>query len=156
MGKVLLFMSKQSQDNLKEAVKSTAMVHLAHTYYGIPRRGHDPLERLVRLWPRIPESLKNELRHILAPAFRKKALIVKDEKLIQEVDDYLTEFEWRNEEKKRAREELVKKLTAARVKVLLLEKAKRFLISRLTLLLDQRARQIWVSSRPPIRPRNTC
>jgi hypothetical protein len=27
--------------------------------------------------------------HILAPAFRKKALILKDEKLIREVDDFL-------------------------------------------------------------------
>ena len=93
MGKVLPFMSRAAQDRVREAVKNTAMAHLAHTYYGIPRGKRDPLEKLVRLWPHIPESLKGELRHILAPAFRKKALIVKDEKLMQEVDDYITEFD---------------------------------------------------------------
>jgi len=89
--KVLCFTCREDQDKLRDAVKKIAMAHLAHTYYGIPRGKRDPLEKLVRLWPHIPESLKGELRHILAPAFRKKALIVKDEKLMQEVDDFLEE-----------------------------------------------------------------
>jgi hypothetical protein len=92
MGKVVRFMCKEDQDQLRRTVKMTAMSRLARTYCGIPRGKRDPLERLVRLWPYVPESLKNELRHILAPAFRRKALIVKDEKLMQEVDDYLEAF----------------------------------------------------------------
>ena len=96
MGKILRFMCKRSQDSIREATRAVAMVRLAHTYYGIPRGKRDPLEKLVRLWPHIPESLKGELRHILAPAFRRKALIVKDEKLMQEVDDFITDFEWKN------------------------------------------------------------
>jgi len=99
MGKVLRFMSKRSQDVLREATKHVAMARLARTYYGIRKSGkYDPFGRLLRLWPYIPESLKVELRHILAPAFRKKALIIKDEELMQEVDDYITEFEWKNQE----------------------------------------------------------
>jgi hypothetical protein len=82
-------MCKRSQDNLKEAVRKITMARLGRTYYGIPRKKPDSFDSLLRIWHYIPESLRVELRHILAPAFRKKALIVKDEKLIQEVDEYM-------------------------------------------------------------------
>jgi len=74
------------------------MARLARTYYGIPGKKTDSFDGLLRIWPRLPESLKAELRHILTPAFRKKALIVRDEKLIREVDDYLAEFERRQKQ----------------------------------------------------------
>ena len=92
MGKVLRFMCKRSQDNLRDAVTKIAMARLGRTYYGIPRKKPDSFDRLLHIWRYIPESLRVELRHILAPAFRKKALIVKDEKLMQEVDDFMEDF----------------------------------------------------------------
>lgn len=46
-----------------------------------------------------PESLKAELGHILAPAYRKKRLIVKDENFMQEVGEFITEFRRKNQER---------------------------------------------------------
>ncbi len=83
---------REDQNRLRDAVKKIVMARLGRTYYGIPKGEADPFDSLLGIWPHLPESLKTELRHVLAPAFRKKAVIVKDEKLIQEVDDFMEEF----------------------------------------------------------------
>jgi hypothetical protein len=90
--KALCFMCSEDQNRLRDAVKKIVMARLGRTYYGIPKGKIDPFDRLLRIWPHLPESLKTELRHILAPAFRKKVVIVKDERLMQEVDDFFEEF----------------------------------------------------------------
>ena len=90
--KVLGFMFSEDEYRLRDAAKKIAMARLGRTYYGITKGKTDPFDSLLRIWPHLPESLKVELRHILAPAFRKKAVIVKDDRLIQEVDDFMEEF----------------------------------------------------------------
>jgi len=63
MGKVLRFMCKRSQDNLREAVRKITMARLGRTYYGIPRRKPDSFEGLLRIWRHAPESLRVELAY---------------------------------------------------------------------------------------------
>ncbi|MGD0229772.1 MAG: hypothetical protein ABSC19_05345 [Syntrophorhabdales bacterium] len=92
MGKLLQFMSKRCQDGVRDATKMLVMVRLAKTYYGIPMEEPDGFDILLRIWRYVPESLKVELRHILAPALRKKDVILNDKRLLQEVDDFLREF----------------------------------------------------------------
>ena len=78
MGKVLPFMCKRGQDDIREATRKAVMARLARTYYGIPNKSkRRPFDRLLGLWPRLPESLKVELRHMMVPAFRKRTSIFK-------------------------------------------------------------------------------
>lgn len=74
------------------------MVRLARTFYGIPKSKPESFDKLLRLWRYVPESLRVELRHIPVPAFRNRTAIFKNDTLIQEMEEFIADFEGKNQE----------------------------------------------------------